>query len=338
MLFQLSPVKSGTRTDKKYFTGKLTDGQKVTRVISFEPKLHDKCEQFKKERKALALVNCTIKQSKYDDGMEVIASLKTKLELSPKRFKIDQDLYMLKEESIPPEITLSQLQDVDILVTPKVSVSGKIVKVHEPNSVMSLKKNKLLNKQDCIIADNTGTAKIVLWENKIGLLKLGMSYKLMQLAVSSFRDLNNLNLQEDAKIEEIDINVNVEDAELSLHDEQNDMINGEIAVVLSTKVHIACVNCKGEVQPSPKSCTIGECIECKAKMKMAKCLKIYNANFVFEDDKGKSWYLTAFNEQIIDILNGTCMDGKDLGDELLAVPPMKLVVSNENIVKEVVRI
>ena len=155
-----------------------------------------------------------IKQSKYDDGMEVIASPKTKLELSPKRFKIDQDLYMLKEESIPPEITLSQLQDVDILVTPKVSVSGKIVKVHEPNSVMSSKKNKLLNKQDCIIADNTGTAKIVLWENKIGLLKLGMSYKLMKLAVSSFCDLNNLTLQEDTKIEEInDINVNIEDDE-----------------------------------------------------------------------------------------------------------------------------
>ena len=113
------------------------------------------------------------------------------------------------------------------------------------------------------------------------------------------------------------------------------MINGEIAVILSTKVHIACVNCKGEVQPSPKLCAIGECIECKAKMKMAKCLKIYNANFVFEDDKGKSWYLIAFNEQIIDILNGTCMD---LGDELLAVPPMKLVVSSENIVKEVVHI
>lgn len=204
---------------------------------------------------------------------------------------------------------------------------------------MSSKKNKLLNKQDCIIADSTGTAKIVLWENKIGLLKLGVSYKLMKLALSSFRDLNNLTLQEDTMIEEIDdINVNVEDAELGLREEQNHMINGEIAVVLSTKVHTACVNCKGEVQPSasPKSRAIGECIECKAKMKLAKCLKIYNANFVFEDDEGKSWYLRAFNEQIIDILNDICMDGKDLGDELLAVPPMKLVVSSENVVKEVV--
>ena len=77
------------------------------------------------------------------------------------------------------EITLNQLQDLNsyqrVVAT---------VKVESAQEVKEVKNG--LRKQDYIVGDATGAAIVTMWENNIGALKLGASYKLSGMMVKEF--------------------------------------------------------------------------------------------------------------------------------------------------------
>ena len=74
----MSPVRpSRNNPNLKLFSGKLSDGVKVPRVISFDPKLHP---SFAKCRKSVALVNCKVQEGKFSDGTsETVVSKHTRV-------------------------------------------------------------------------------------------------------------------------------------------------------------------------------------------------------------------------------------------------------------------
>ena len=58
VVMEVSPVRPSRKNPEvKYFSGKLSDGQKVVRIISFEPKLRSVLDKSREERKPVALVN-----------------------------------------------------------------------------------------------------------------------------------------------------------------------------------------------------------------------------------------------------------------------------------------
>ena len=75
--------------DVKYFSGKITDGKKVARIISFDPKVRSILEKSREEKTSLALTNCNVRKGKFDSGIEVMANNYTKVPNSLKRFKVD---------------------------------------------------------------------------------------------------------------------------------------------------------------------------------------------------------------------------------------------------------
>ena len=59
VMTELSPVKVSRKNEKiKYFSGKLSDGKKAVRVISFDAALRAKMEESRSKGSAIALVNC----------------------------------------------------------------------------------------------------------------------------------------------------------------------------------------------------------------------------------------------------------------------------------------
>ena len=52
-----------------------------------------------------------------------------------------------------------------------------------------LKLKKGLVKQDCYVGDATGTAKLTLWENNVGLIVEDQCYTLSGIKVRSFKPL-----------------------------------------------------------------------------------------------------------------------------------------------------
>lgn len=62
MVVELTPVKcSMNNSDVSYFAGKLSDGKKVARIISFKPELRTSLEEAKVAGTPVAIVNCRVK-------------------------------------------------------------------------------------------------------------------------------------------------------------------------------------------------------------------------------------------------------------------------------------
>ena len=75
-ILDLSPIKtSKNKPDCSYFNGKLSDGLKVARFVSFEPELRLSLDRFRQEKKAVALSGCRIQNNKFDSSLEIMAGL-----------------------------------------------------------------------------------------------------------------------------------------------------------------------------------------------------------------------------------------------------------------------
>ena len=94
---------------------------------------------------------------------------------------------------------------------------------------------------------------------------------------------------------------------------------GEIIAILGIDEYISCVNCRGKVKGRDE--VIGECIKCKAKVKLSRCSKSSSAKFVVEDSSGRKWYLTAFDEQVTAIIANEC--GSSIEERMLSASSMK---------------
>ena len=78
----------------KYFHGRVSDRKKSMRVVSFELKLRSEKDIAQTEKKTIVLSNCGIKENSYEalsggDGIEIIASSRTKVLPTPKKLKVD---------------------------------------------------------------------------------------------------------------------------------------------------------------------------------------------------------------------------------------------------------
>ena len=75
VLTELSPVKVSKKNSQvQYFTGKITDGKKTMRMVSFDPKLRVRLDSFCKDETPVAISDCTVKAADAGAGFELIAS------------------------------------------------------------------------------------------------------------------------------------------------------------------------------------------------------------------------------------------------------------------------
>ncbi len=75
-----------------------------------------------------------------------------------------------------------------------VSVEAKVVEKSDPREVMSRFKNEPLKVADAIIADETGTIKLTLWNEQIDQVNVNNLVKVENGYVTSFRGAIQLNI------------------------------------------------------------------------------------------------------------------------------------------------
>ena len=109
------------------------------------------------KNKSVALIRCKIQEGKIDQKLEIVTSKHTKVEFSPKKFKLDE----LDEEASPVETSIENV--LKIPVDQSIAVIGKVVSVQRAVTVTSKHHGKPLHKQDCTICDKNGSIRIVLW-------------------------------------------------------------------------------------------------------------------------------------------------------------------------------
>ena len=168
----LSPYK-----DTGFFQANVRDNTSSKRLIGFESWQWEALSKHNNKPDAIQLDNCAIQKSRFSETMEVVNN-KTKLSLSPRK--------IIPVQTPIKTITLKKLSDIpDFNI---VTVSAKIAKAGEKVEV-----KPGLFKQDLSISDETGTARLTLWQDTIDSLTVGTSYCLQGLQVRSFNDQKYLS-------------------------------------------------------------------------------------------------------------------------------------------------
>ena len=112
-VLELSPIKiSRNRRDCLYFNGKLSDGVKMARFVSFERKLRECLDKFLQENKSVVVSGCRIQSNKYDRSKEIITGRSSVVGQSPKKFKIDESAGSCS--SLPATVQLSEIANTAV--------------------------------------------------------------------------------------------------------------------------------------------------------------------------------------------------------------------------------
>ena len=234
----LSSVKKGRNSN--YFDGTLYDGHRQIRLVGFLPAQQKKLDGFWTTKKAVAVKNCEVKQSRQGGGqMEVI--LKTSTEISASSRDLDASVFSTYE----PEASMIKLGDIGLLDNyQKVTAEVKVLMIMEAIEVSGGKK-----KQDVTVGDKSGTVKVSLWEEHIDTLQKETSYRLKNFVVREYASQKYLSMPKaGAVITPID-NIGDVVQPVSENASSTDIFNVEIIGVPQLDCYKACLKCKARVEP-----------------------------------------------------------------------------------------
>ncbi len=214
----LSPIKPNAK--RPYFHGYISNGSTKMRFVGFNSAKEKLIEDHSKQKEPVVLSNCSIKSSRFADGLELIIGDNTTVTKSPVTF----------------DITLDQLHDQPMYQ--KVSVNAKVI---DMNSCTTLDDGHIV--QNIIVSDSTSTAKVALWQNFVGLVKLDKSYKFDNLFAKRTNDGNILfTPKEGASIDNIDDLMGTK-ALVDSKPYSRKLDNAKIIAVTSLSSRYACMSC-----------------------------------------------------------------------------------------------
>lgn len=328
VMTELSPVKvSRKNASVRYCDCRMTDGKSSVRMVCFEPSLRNALESARKKKEAVSVVGCSVKQARNkEERVEIIASKRSTIVPSPRKYAIPEAAMICNGS-----VQLSQVEDLS--VGHKVSVSVKVNSMSDGETVTTRDGVKI-RKQDCIVGDSSASLKLVLWEEDVGCMDKGMSYKVDEAVVKCFDGIEYLSVGKLSAIEKIDDIGEVMEADeeeeenelcLSASTRRGCVVEGEINGVLTCGEYHSCISCKSKVKELND--IIGECSRYKMVMKIAKCSSGSMAKVLIGDKEEPA---TMFENVIAKIVDGVTGDG--LSMKLLCAPGCKYCIDHRGIV------
>ena len=317
VLTQLSPMKAG-----KYFDGRLADTSSTSiRIVGFDAKKQEQLAHIYETKQSLVMKNCQIVKSKYSDDLEVLLTKNTQIVVSEKKFDVHVEYtapHVAERSSNTITLdSLSQCQDYE-----NVNVSIKVLDNDAPVEVKTG-----LVKQDLTVADETGTARLTLWQSDISSLDVGKSYKLEALSVRSYNGMKYLTPPKSGWKYDVcdDINIPDDQAKLSMTEEdKRGMSNAVVDGVLHIGTKFSCIACKSIVE---RSGAIGKCTKCSMSQRLDKCTSSMTAKLLVSDGE-HNLVLHAFLPMIKCIAQDDSITELTNGDEIL---PLLLMADKFNV-------
>lgn len=323
---QLSPVKTSQKNPScRYFDMKLQDNSKTVRAVSFEPRHRSLLEKYQNSGAAVCLSG-EVKSN----GREVVLNSTTPVD-SERNFTVSSQAPPSGEETS----TMNVEELADMSSGQEVAVNIKVVKLGKIENVTSKRRGSELRKMECMVADSTGSCRLVLWEDDVSKLKQNMSYCLRCVTVSSFHGVKYLSFGVNAAFAEIDdigqtSNIECGGGESGMFVPCKTII-GEIEAIAFYEEYLGCFRCKGKAKQSDDANGIIECSRCGMIMKEKRAQKKRVAKVVVTcgDDEHT---VTIFEDQIEQIIDGLHED-TDVKTKLLSIDgPVSLNIDCRNVV------
>ena len=170
----LSPVKKGRKA--MFFDGLLADETSQIRLVGFQGMQQRKLNDYHQKNIAVALKNCEVKLARQGEGYEVMLKTSTLIKQSPK--KLDVASLMADIATASKTVTLSSLESLDVFQ--KVTVNIKVVELKDETQVGGRVK------RDVSVADESGMARVSVWEGNVNAMEKDRSYCLKNFTNCSF--------------------------------------------------------------------------------------------------------------------------------------------------------
>lgn len=306
----MSPLKRSQSTSNEYFDAKLQMKDKTLRAVCFSPDKH-KCFKAKSQSSSpLKISGYRVKRNIYSDTDEIHINKRTKL-ADPNPQDVDFNI-AAQQEATEDLVTLTSVKDIVKGTSPnKVNIAGRVTFQNNPEILHS--NGKTLTKQESTLTDETGSIRLVLWENDIGKVKSGNNYHFISAIVKSFQQQKYITLNRHTVTNTTDIQIERNDEEIV--DKHVNKVNFPAEGVSSVSSYHCCYKCQSGL-PSDIDRRIIQCTNCGFSQLRQKCKKRTFAKVLFKkgDDNVT---INIFDDKLFDLyeLNKTQYDhGKSFGE------------------------
>ena len=141
-----------------------------------QPGVHSKLVSLMVSKCITYRSNCEVKEGKYSSDLEVVVRKSSEPRQSYSKFEVSPTMFDETDDSMA-------IDRIPRLVNYQ-RVSVKVKGIGEEDATVV---KKGLIKHDYIIADRTGSCKIVTWEDNVGLLQVGNCYEFSGLMIRAFK-------------------------------------------------------------------------------------------------------------------------------------------------------
>ena len=299
----VSPIKKGRNSI--FFDGFIADQTSKIRMVGFDCQQQKKISHFHSKNTPVTIVNCEVKPSRQGHGFEIMLKNGTEIRESSK--KLDVPAIIQECMPKPKSIHLNSLPDIEQFE--KVIVHAKAIAVSGANQVS----DKI--KQDVIIADSTGSAKVTFWEDNVDTLTEGVSYRLENFVVREYQTMKYLAMSkaQGSKATTIpDLNVIGADDPVAEMDNSSTIQGVQVIGVSILDRYKACMQCKARVEPSTPP--FGKCtkVECLMLQRFDLCSNQITARLLLmyttDDNQMKTVHCSAYGDLVHRIANVASSD------------------------------
>lgn len=325
VITNISPMKQ-TGIGKSYFECQFADETSTVRMVGFDTAQQQKMAEHQEQQQTISVDNCEIKKSRYGDSMEVLLKQSTAVECSPRKLASVcnnyADIITLDEFFSMPDYKGITIIIKVVKISPKIEV--------KPG----------LEKQDIVVADATGSARLTLWQRDIDILEVNESYELQNVTVRSYNDKKYLTPPRlGFKFRGVSDIGDIADVEETVAEEKYKLNDATVALVTNFSIGKVCIVCKGKVEIT--SYRIGKCSKCSASQRLDKCAVQVSATLLISSTSGQQQSLQAFHSMIEAItvknINNEETTEEEIVEDLLMAESFNVTYTTSNIISGVDR-
>ena len=281
----ISPVKTAANKKSKYFDMKLQTSENDTvRLVCFSPEKRTNLHQTQLNQTPVTITEVKQNTTKIFSSMEEY-TIPKKSKIIPGELDFPYNTTLSNRFHTVSEALAANLYET-------VGLKVKIMTKSEDKETV-VHGNKTRYKTDAIVADETSSVKLVLWENTIDKIETGKSYQIENCKIRIFDDCKFINTNEITKITQI---ADITNVNLDTPDLQDHIITG-LCLGIDIKRSTSCIFCNKTLQQSQLSGPTVKCPNCQITMLISTLkTKLVCELLMQVGDKISSY--TAFNDAI----------------------------------------
>ncbi|CAB4011402.1 Hypothetical predicted protein [Paramuricea clavata] len=294
----VSPVKTATSNNRKYFNCTIQSEEKVTRAVCFSPDKHSQLKTLQQTKSPIKIEN--FGHARNDENGDMLIHKFTKIvpiDATTISFPYSDNL---TASGIIPISSIANLA-VEQLVSVKAEVAHL-----SGVKILQTQHQGTLKKQEVIIRDTTSSIKLTLWGNNVDTLALNDTYILKNLQVKSFNDTKFLNTakgeecvhEESTPFEQACVSID------NITDFAEKTIFAKVLGIHQVTRSLSCVSCNKKVVPNPDDDSLGACESCYLKQLTETCNVKWYLRILVQPltEPNRKLHLTLFNQHVTELL------------------------------------